>query len=205
MKEVVLLNSGGLDSALLAKLLHGDGHTVHSLHLALGALNDASTLAAAQVTADRYCVSHHVIDVGYGQTSNALWDSAAGVLVMHDDATQEQKDDPRFALSQYPVLAMVTTALGVGYATTLGVPVVYTGMSNELTEVSLAAFDEVCRAVNWNLPKPVIEIPWVGLSYEQEAKSAGADLADFAYTHSCFHDPACGTCGKCLLRSEAGL
>lgn len=205
MIDVVLLNSGGLDSALLAKKLHADGHSVRSLYLRLGALNDGATEVAAQETADRFCVSHHVIDVGYGQTSNALWDDAAGELVMWDDATQEQKDDSRFALSQYPVLAMVTTSLGVGYATTIGAPLVYSGMSNELTADSLAAFDEVCRAVNWNLPKAVVELPMAGMTYEQEAELAGADIADFAYTHSCFHDPACGVCGKCLAREGVGL
>jgi len=58
MSEIVLLNSGGLDSALMAAKYAADGENLHSLYIATRQLNEVSAKVAAQETANRFCVSH---------------------------------------------------------------------------------------------------------------------------------------------------
>ena len=203
--EVVLLNSGGLDSALLAHKLHADGHTVHSLHLLLGSLHQESARVAAQETAERYCASHFVMDVGYGQSSNYLWNKATGDFIMWDVATDAQKADQRFIVGQYPAQTPLVLSLAVGYATTLMVATVYTGQGGEMTAGTIAAFDALCREVDWPVWKPVVEVPLATMGYAAALAYSGADILDFGYTVSCYKDVPCGTCGKCNQREDLGL
>ena len=62
--DVVLLNSGGIDSRVSAALLKAAGLTVHSLYVDWNPRNAWAAKAAAQVTADTYCTSHEVLPWG---------------------------------------------------------------------------------------------------------------------------------------------
>jgi 7-cyano-7-deazaguanine synthase in queuosine biosynthesis len=70
MAVVVLANSGGLDSALLAASLDSSGHTVHSIFIDAGVLNSAVSAIAAEETASRFCDSHYTVKVDFGYTPN---------------------------------------------------------------------------------------------------------------------------------------
>ena len=62
--NVVLLNSGGIDSRVSAALLQAGEHTVHSLYVDWNPRNAIAAKAAAQLTADTYCASHEILPWG---------------------------------------------------------------------------------------------------------------------------------------------
>lgn len=86
-----ILNSGGLDSALLAAKLHADGHELHSITIDTWQANRAGILPAAMETANRFCVSHKAIEVNLGQTSDFYFDATSGKFTMWDAATEEDR------------------------------------------------------------------------------------------------------------------
>ena len=65
MKKIVVLNSGGFDSTMLLKYLGESykGVELHSLYFSYGQPNDVPAAECAKYNADKYCVSHKVINI----------------------------------------------------------------------------------------------------------------------------------------------
>jgi len=61
MKKVILLNSGGVDSRVVAAMCHRDGWEIHSLYFDINQDNRERCMKAAQRTADLYCKEHTVV------------------------------------------------------------------------------------------------------------------------------------------------
>lgn len=179
--KAVLLNSGGLDSALIAHKLKADGYEIYSVFVNAHCKNSEACRAAAKITADKYCVNHREIDLNFGYEPNYF----VGEILM-----------------QLKNHAMVMFSLGVSYASHLGIDEVYAGSKANVTEAYADKYNEYAnenRHTGVTRAKLVLPI-WNKYDYQAVAEWAGADLADFDYPYSCRYSEPCMGCSKCIRR-----
>lgn len=182
MQEVLLLNSGGLDSACIAAKLFKDGFSVHSLFIDFGAAPSTASGIAAAETATRYCVDHHVITVDLGITLGTPMNGASGVI-------------------PHPILT--TLSLGCLYGRAVNLFEVYSGaLYGAIDDVYASRYNEIAvGAVSEKIRAQAITPLATFMTHKQAADWAGLGPTDLSYTHSCgVSSTPCGTCGSCVSR-----
>jgi 7-cyano-7-deazaguanine synthase in queuosine biosynthesis len=183
MAEAVLLNSGGIDSRVVAHMMHEKGWELHSLHVPWNAHNRDASIEAAQRTADRYCKGHLV--------ANQPNDWVLG------------KDGTPVGLTHTEGYMHILAAT---YAHHLGAEYVVSGLHQDaVTGDWRRAFLDLLGAAKMRKP-PVFVFPL----YDSEDWDAGARRAkelglDVSDTVSCWQYPPCGECQKCHIRKEYGI
>lgn len=203
MSEYLLLNSGGLDSAMMIAKYAADGVNLHSVFLNTRQLNEAGIKAAAQETANRYCQTHKELVFDLGQTSDFWYDTNTGQFTMHDVSTPEQRTGFHGVCPCH--FALAATA-GMAYASVLGIGVVYSALRGVVDEDFPALVHGAIDAPRLSVWRPHLETPILSIaSYADVASWAGVDILDFDYTVSCRMETPCGVCDKCLDRQEVGL
>jgi len=214
MATIVLLNSGGLDSAMLAKKLNDDGHVIRSLFVNSHQLNSVATGVAAAETATRFCDSHVVFDYDLGQTSNAIMHGTTLEFHAYDAAVANGKwaqylaNRSDWVLSTVPSLLIAIFGVGFGYAMLNGVQEVHSALRggmvgpNWLDMLGTIQHEELFP--QWH-PTPVLDVAAL-TGYAEVATWAGvADITTLEYTHSCKEDPPCQVCAKCVARNALGM
>ena len=188
MSKILLLNSGGLDTAFLAKFTTDTANEVHSLHLNLNVENsEVASVAATTLAADFNCTSHVELALDLNP-----------IAVLHSEGTS------------VPGIAKIILSVGQSYARSLG--------EVDLVRASYRCDKEEGYAPLWNAldsldrmsfphPRVPIELPfWNLASYEEIMAFMGiTDASEYAYTVSCSHVPPDGTCHKCVKRAALGL
>jgi 7-cyano-7-deazaguanine synthase in queuosine biosynthesis len=207
MKRVVLLNSGGLDSALKAKELYvavepveavvkggateQRAYEIYSLfvHINNQVGVDKKSYAAAE-TAARYCDSHHVVTLDFGYSPNYYEDFET--FVMYDDTetaptrinkeTLEEEFMPLF--DGPPNLSSVYLSIAVSYAKRIGADEVHSGLRNGQLRDAASHYSEAMKANHsvWNnFPKADVAVTDEFYSKE-EAETALRDYeSEFEY------------------------
>lgn len=199
MNRAVLLNSGGLDSALLAKKLKDDGFEVFSLWVNTHAIYEKQARKAAEETARKFCVSHREIVIDLGQHSN-FFEDATGIA-MYDEAPNRTDK-----LWLCPVSPLLMCTLGIVYAKTLGASGAYAGLKHRADDFKVATFNQAAVIANSKFYTPPLVTPFYSeATYEDVLTKAKTSPEEFAYTHSCTRPVPCGTCYKCLGRAELGV
>jgi 7-cyano-7-deazaguanine synthase in queuosine biosynthesis len=230
--KVALLNSGGLDSAMLAKYLHQQGHEIWSVFIDTNMVNAVASKAAAQITATNYCDHHYNFTLKFGVVPN-YWESLNSRDYMSDEEKAFYPTDPPIRMygsvtnpgpttrpanefHTFPNQGMVFISLGVGYAKAVGVTTVYSGTRLTADDEYLRTYNEVANSSHRISFRPAWQAPFHrAISYAAAAEilnggpltPADADSlrAEFAYTHSCRWNTPCGVCVKCTKRAEIGL
>lgn len=186
MLDIVLLNSGGLDSTLMAKRLFDDGRRVHSLHINSGALRNAEAEVAALETANRFCVDHHVIRVNFGYTPNHYEDQTMNI--MYDDA-QSQIAEGTLDPSTLPMLwtgppnmGMLYYSLGVSYAKAIDVAEVCFGFSTHRPQSFLNAYNTAYSENSYIRWRPLVIEPYGRTTKNEALAFFEATEADFPWT-----------------------
>lgn len=228
MAKVVLLNSGGLDSALVAKwLVEVAGHEVHSLFIDTRQVNRVPTSNAAKITAQKFCNSHKEIMIDFGQISNYWENFEEGTVEMYQTIENPQEEYYSRPFQQFhvcPNLSMLFSSIGVAYAKTIGCGEVYSGHRVVLGESYIQDYNQIVNeSRHEGVSRPELMIPFFDVpTYQQLSGDILADCVDhvckcppgkkytcikreFAYTHSCRLAEPCGICEKCTARHEMGL
>lgn len=178
----VLLNSGGIDSRVTAKLAVDTGYTVHSFFVdANPKLKDVAEEAAAE-TARLYCADHFVYKVPYDWT----YDKGDGIVSM-------------------PFTGMMLYTLGAQYASYKGWNAVFTGLRVQGTnpkrvEILNSLFADALNTSPVTFYAPLFKETFGTTS--AIAKRLNVPLED---TFSCNQNPPCGKCRVCLNRQAVGL
>lgn len=152
--KVVILNSGGLDSALEAKRLKNEGHEVHSLFLEFaGQIGLNEIKAAAQETANRYCNSHHIFKIDLGYCPNHYEDING--FLMYDDYLADNtlrwlKSDGNIPhlWSGPPNQSSLMISLAISYAKAIQADAVSHGYYGSITEEAALAYEQAMMANN---------------------------------------------------------
>jgi len=185
MTEVVLLNSGGIDSRVVAAMLKASEATVHSLTLDWNPGARHRVLPAALATAGMYADSHFVFEY---PVDWMLWSSVIRRVRM-------------------PFAAFAAVAIGSQYAAQRDVSWVATGRRYQSVEVPAGSTDQMQEVLNQSrlssklvLLSPVFDLDDAGVN--AKALELGVDLTS---TESCLEPERCATCASCKRRERFGL
>ncbi len=185
--HVVILNSGGVDSRVTAKLAKEMGHVVHSLYVDTLRQNVQGTRPAAEKTASLYCVDHLETSppVDWFMTDK-----------LHDNSN----------LDGLPYSAPLIHIYGAQYAVYKGWDAVFTGIREESARIVnfIEAFNNLTKAC---LATKIIPLygpiyTWSKQMVGDKAKELSIPLED---TYSCARYPPCGRCHQCMDRRLIGL
>jgi 7-cyano-7-deazaguanine synthase in queuosine biosynthesis len=185
MSEIVLLNSGGIDSRVSAAMLFDIGWDVHSLFLDWNPASLPGMANAALATADSYCASHTVFKYPADFT---VW------------LPPLRKRTMSFA-------SLATTIIGIQFAYSEKISYVANGSRRECNR-DREWVQKLSDIVNGNafiedginLIFPVLNMN------NDEVTARGRELGvDLESTWSCPNDPPCGQCESCVRRQEQGL
>lgn len=188
-KRVLLLNSGGPDSACLAKILRRDfpEASITSLWIDFGAMNAEATKAASAHTAKLWCDDHKTVPIDFGFFSNA-----------------SLKDD-RAHKPQAPFITEMTLSIGLSYGSHLEADFVAAAFKGDIIRVP--GYENVANwffhVISNGYHRPDLLLPFASSKYQTyPSVMERADLtpADLRYTVSCEQKTPCGICGKCVDR-----
>jgi len=217
-EAVVVLLSGGLDSATALAWARAQGWVCHTLAIDYGQRHAIELEAASRVAAALGAASHRVVRVEL----RAIGGSAltAGIAVPKDrDETAMGGDIP---VTYVPARNTVFLSLALGLAETLDATGIVAGMNAldysgypDCRPGFVHAFESLARlatragveGAHYTVHTPLMELDKAGII--RLGRSLGVD---YAMTHSCY-DPldrlACGRCDACALRRkgfrEAGV
>lgn len=192
MKKVLLMNSGGPDCAAIAARLHTDGFGVVSLYLDMGFINRIPAMEAAEETARRWCVEHHVAAVDFGQTPSYV--SSKGTT------------------HAAPGLAPMVVVFGSVWAGMRDLPEMYCGVTNGIIDPVIRRSEEwrehldyILNAIGLNERPVERHFPLWDIPKSEEAAWAGLTPEDLRYTVTCGAAKRDDTCIKCVDRRESGI
>lgn len=172
MKKVILLNSGGLDSALKAKELftamepvepteeggptEQRAYEIYSLFIEVkGQLGLDKIRVAVEETAVNYCDHHKVIYLDFGYTPNEYKD--ANTHVMYDDAkgvpptrtnlmTGEIEEVPLW--SGPPNLSSVMLSIAMSYGAAIKADAIYSGLLADQAKDAAVGYKSAFHAIH---------------------------------------------------------
>jgi 7-cyano-7-deazaguanine synthase len=184
--EVVLLNSGGLDSRVSAAILSSSGMTVHSLFIDWIPDAREAVMAASQRTADLFCESHLVFPFPFD------W----GIYI------------DNIGRKAMPYTYVTSLALAATYAHSRGIDFIASGLSDYSSFKEDSWVGKYQDVFNSDAPcgGKTILLPVFRMNTE-EVVSRGIELgAEIETTYSCLASiPPCGTCFSCKRRAGVGL
>lgn len=217
--QVIVLLSGGLDSATALALCRAQGFVCHALSFDYGQRHSVELAAAARVAQALGVASHRVCRVDLGGIAGSALTGQGAVPKGRSEAeighgiptTYVPGRNTLFvahALAVAEILKAERIALGINVLDSSGYP--------DCRPEWLHAMQEVARVgTQVGVEGHPVELmaPLLGMS-KAEIIRAGFDLGvDYGLTHSCY-DPApdggaCGACDSCQLRrrgfEQAGI
>lgn len=184
--KAVLLNSGGIDSLLVARRYKLEGWELHSLHLPLNKHNRGRSKRAAKKIARMYCASHNVA------RRPDDW--------LADDLGRNKK------YTGYPHTVFFAHMVAAQYAHHIGADYVISGLQHDAVTPGVLEDYAVALRHSKLTPPPVFIAPYLydGNRIEDlaDAMESGVDLG---MTQSCWSASPCGECNKCRMRKKLGL
>jgi 7-cyano-7-deazaguanine synthase len=207
--HAVAIISGGLDSTVLAYLLHGSGAKLTLLSFDYGQRH-RTELTYARRTAAALNAEHHVVDLTgllALLTGSALTDNSVDVPDGHyTDAAMRATVVPNrnaIMLDVAVARAVSAGADAVAFGAHAGDHPIYP----DCRPVFLRAFEQMAVTANEGFAHPQFRVlaPFIDLA-KSDIAALGAQLGvPFADTWSCYKGGAvhCGTCGTCVERREA--
>ncbi|HEX8632452.1 MAG TPA: 7-cyano-7-deazaguanine synthase QueC [Catenuloplanes sp.] len=209
VRHAVAIVSGGMDSTVLAYLLHRSGATLTMLSFDYGQRHRAE-LAYASRTALTLGATHHVVDltglVGL-LAGSALTDTSVEVPDGHyTDTSMRATVVPNRNAIMLDIAVAQAVAVGadaVAFGAHAGDHPIYPDCRPEF----LRAFQATAQLGNEGFAHPDLHVaaPFIDMT-KADIAGIGAQLGvPFADTWSCYKGAAvhCGTCGTCVERREA--
>lgn len=220
-KRVVVLLSGGLDSATTLAIARSDGFQCYALTFKYGQRHKREVEAARYIAQSLGAIEHRIIEIdltGFG--GSALTDRSIEVPKNRGDLDSAGQIPPTYV----PARNTIFLSYALAWAEVLDVFDIFIGVNQ--TDYSgypdcraefIAAFEKLANLATaaaiksegqYNIHTPIINMT------KGEIILTGTKLGvDYSLTHSCY-DPdelgrSCGRCDSCRLRlkgfAEAGL
>lgn len=180
IKEAVLLNSGGIDSRVVAKLATDRGIILHSLFVDSNPAISEVSKASVEETA-KMCIDHEVF----------LWPVDWRIT----------KPLGHFSM---PFSGFSAQLIGAQYASYRGLKLVLVGdRKGERRLQNMQSLSDMF-AHSFTQPVSFCAPLWETdfMTTIQKAKEKGVDITN---TYSCVANPPCGKCLSCVNRAKVGL
>jgi 7-cyano-7-deazaguanine synthase len=217
--QVIVLLSGGLDSATVLAMCRADGLVCHALSFDYGQRHAVELQAAARVARALGAASHRVCRIDLGGVGGSALTGQGAVPKGRSEAeigggipaTYVPGRNTLFvahALAVAEILDADRIALGINVLDSSGYP--------DCRPEWLHAMQEVARlGTRAGVEGRAVELvaPLLGMTKAEIIRAGTALGVDYSLTHSCY-DPtasgaACGTCDSCQLRrrgfQQAGI
>lgn len=196
-EKVVLLVSGGPDSATLALLAEREfkesGTTVNAIYLRTGHASDEKEIEAANRVVQRIGGKLEIVDI-----ADMVASLGGRSILIHSEA------------AILPLGNAIVLNYALAYAMQIGATRVLIGLhqddadeNKEYTEEFVRGIESLARSVHQSAP--VIDLPLIRFR-KSEVIRLGLELGvDFAHTWSCIRRGVrhCGQCGACRARRRA--
>lgn len=216
MSKVIVLLSGGLDSATCLAFAKQEGHDVFALSFDYGQRHVAELNAAGRIAKSMGAKDHQVVKLSLDQFGgSALTDVSIDV--------PDYAGNENIPITYVPARNTVFLSIALAWAEVLDADAIYTGVNAvdysqypDCRPEYIKAFQQMAnlatkRGVEGN---PItIRTPLVDLAKAQIIQLGIAAGVDYAMTVSCYQassdGKACGRCDSCYLRKkgfiEAGI
>ena len=220
-KKVIILLSGGLDSATTLAIARSKGLHCHALTFVYGQRHLREIDAARKIAASLGVVDHRIVDIDLAAFGgSALTDHKIPVPKDRPDLDDADQIPPTYV----PARNTIFLSYALAWAEILGAFEIFIGVNS--TDYSgypdcraefVAAFEKLANlataaAVSGKGTYRIIT-PLINMSKAEIIRTGTKLGVDYALTHSCY-DPdkdgkSCGTCDACRLRlkgfAEAAL
>lgn len=205
-RKVVILNSGGIDSRALAKVINKEENEIHSLYIHMPKVPSAEKQKkAAQETADMFCDSHYVVTY-QSDFTGLYFDNRTKTYIKPIDINEEDKEYfEKLRLTPTPYAKNILFSMALSYARAIGAKVVVGGHNStemfewckEFAKLSNASTPFINRS---DANHVGVEAPFIGLD-----DNAITDLLtdeEYATTISCTKAIECGDCHSCKRKEK---
>ena len=205
MEKIVLVLSGGMDSAVLLYHLLDAGHIVKTLSINYGQRH-VRELDSAAALSGRVGVEHRIVDLS---TINPL----LGNNSLSSDQTEIPEghyEEESMKLTVVPNRNMIMLSVAVGWALALRFDAVAYGAHSgdhaiypDCREEFAQALDRAVSLCDWHGMR--LMRPFVKMDKGEIAKRGAALGVPFDLTWTCYNggEVHCGKCGACQERREA--
>lgn len=193
MSRAVLLNSGGLDSLLVAKMYYDKGWEVHSLYVDYGGFSRERELRSSRKIADKYCTSHTVVEIKANYLS-------------------ENPKEEHYTIRRMAHTRPIFIGAAASYAHELKIDHILWGVARKKSGPSyFTSLDEVINdqtigeLFHIELITPLDYDSAVPEVYMALVKLHGVTIEEMEETVSCHMEQRCGSCTKCITREKMGI
>ena len=211
-EKVVVLLSGGMDSATALAMARNEGFECYALSFDYGQKCREELHAAAFLASSMGAVRHFVIPIGLDRYGGSALTDERPV-----PRSGEARTEFGIPETYVPARNTVFIAFALGWAETLGAHTVFIGANSvdysgypDCRPEYIAAWNQLARlatAEGASGGRPVeIRAPLMHLSKAQIIRTGRALGVDYGMTVSCYAPQdglACGKCDSCVLRLKA--
>lgn len=216
-EKVVVLLSGGLDSATTLALALADGLECHCISFAYGQKHSSEVRFAAALSTQLGAASHRVVNIDIGQFGgSALTDSTIDVPVNIPGGENVSGADSAIPVTYVPARNTIFLSYALGYAEVIEAREIYIGVNAvdysgypDCRPEFIRAFENMANLATKNgvegksikIQTPLIDLP------KSKIIALGLSLGiDYSATVSCYRlnddGMACGACDSCVIRRE---
>lgn len=216
-KKVVVLLSGGLDSATAAAIARDAGYDIYALTISYGQRHEREVLAARAVAAHLAVCEHKFVDISLREIGGSALTADLPLPLGRSNA----EIGHGIPVTYVPARNTIFLAIALGYAEVLGADTLLAGMNQldysgypDCREEYLQEFERLANlATRAGVEGSNFHV-WAPLLHMSKAEiiRTGTRLGvNYALTWSCYQggELACGQCDSCLLRragfAAAGL
>ena len=219
MKRVVVLLSGGLDSATVLALCRAENYAAYALSFRYGQRHEREIAAARRIAKSLGATEHRIAEIDL----RLFGGSALTADMEVPKARSEEEMAAGVPITYVPARNTIFLSYALAWAEVLGATDIFLGVNAvdysgypDCRPEFIRAFEQLANlATRASVEGARFEIhaPLLALSKAQIIQRGSELGVDFSLTHSCY-DPtpegrACGACDSCQLRRkgfrEAGL
>ena len=212
MQRVVVLMSGGLDSATVLAMAQAAGRAVHTLTLSYGQRHMAEIEAARRIAQDAKVDSHREIGVDLSAIgSSALTDVTIPVPEARNQDTAQNREIP---VTYVPARNTIMLSVALALAESIGAKEIWCGVNAvdysgypDCRPEFIRAFEDLARiATRAGIQgdRILIKAPLIRMSKSEIIKAGTGLGVDYSLTVSCYQatlsGTACGRCEACSIR-----
>lgn len=200
--RIVFQNSGGLDSMVAAKLLHDQGHELHSVFIDVGQPSRDRAIISAKHIADLYCKKHEVITM-----RSDLRDTFAtsNMIKTPEELKRLPMRIPFGSTSTSLISSMVALDEGIDYIASGTRGSMRQGLTQKQHRENIRRMlnDPSKTEKGVSIIQPLDGLDFIGTV--NKALEIGITKEELGTTVSCNLATPCGQCYKCKEREAHGI